>query len=76
MSFLSGPSRDHCLLLDVLTDLKVGIYSTKISGQPLEDVLLPPNLEIPGIFCSIGHTILSDALPQFLTGLKNYTRIF
>ena len=30
-------------------------------------------LEIPGIFCFIGHTISPDAQPKFLTGLKNYT---
>ena len=33
-------------------------------------------LEIPGIFCSIGHTISPDAQPKFLTGFKNYTRVF
>ena len=36
----------------------------QIYGQPV--VLFPENLKIPGIFCSIGHTILSDAQPQFL----------
>ena len=44
----------------------------QICGQPV--VLFPGNLEIPGIFCSIGHTISPDAQPKFLTGFKNYTR--
>ena len=33
-------------------------------------------VEIPGIFCSIGHTISPDAQPKFLTGFKNYARVF
>ena len=35
-------------------------------GQPLEVVAFPGNLEIPGIFCSIGHSISLDAQSQFL----------
>ena len=46
----------------------------QIYGQPV--FLFPGNLEIPGIFCSIGHTISPAAEPKFLTGFKNYTRVF
>ena len=46
----------------------------QICGQPV--VLFPGNLEIPGIFCSIGHTFSPDAQPKFLTGFENYTRVF
>ena len=35
-------------------------------GQPLEVAAFPGNLEIPGIFCSIGHSISLDAQSQFL----------
>ena len=39
-------------------------------------VLFPGNLEIPGIFRSVSHTISPDAQPQFLTGFKSYPRFF
>ena len=35
-------------------------------GQPLEVVAFPGNLEIPGFFCAIGHSISLDAQSQFL----------
>ena len=37
----------------------------QIYGQPV--VVFPGNLEIPGIFRSIGHTSSPDTQPQFLT---------
>ena len=35
-------------------------------GQPLEDVAFPGNLEMQGIFRSIGHSISLDVQSQFL----------
>ena len=87
MSFLSGPSRDHCFhrpikistgrVFQILRARSIQpkfAVQNQICGQPV--VLFPGNLEIPGIFCSIGHTISPDAQPKFLTGFKNYIRVF
>ena len=87
MSVLSRPSRDHCFhrpikistghVFQILRARSIQpkfAVQNQICGQPV--VLFPRNLEIPGIFCSIGHTISPDAQPKFLTGFKNYTRVF
>ena len=84
MSFLSRPSRDHCFhrpikisterVFQILRGRSIQpkfAVQNQICGQPV--VLFPGNLEIPGIFCSIGQTISPDAQPKFLTGIENYS---
>ena len=81
------PSRDHCFhrpikistgrVFQILRARSIQpkfAVQNQICRQPI--VLFPGNLEIPGIFCSIDHTISPDAQPKFLTGFKNYARVF
>ena len=87
VSFLSRPSRDHCFhrpikistgrVFQILRARSIQpkfAVQNQICGQSV--VLFPGNLEIPGIFCSIGHTFSPDAQPKFLTGFENCTRVF
>ena len=82
VSFLSRPSRDHCFhrpikistgrVFQILRARSIQpkfAVQNQICGQPV--VLFPGNVEIPRIFCSIGHTISPDAQPKFLTGFKS-----
>ena len=87
MSFLSRPSRDHCFhrpikistgrVFQILRARSIQpkfAVPNQICGQPV--VRFPEIFGNSGIFCSISHTISPDAQPKFLTGFKNYTRVF